>query len=51
LRALAEKVIPLHAERGHDYVMIARKGTAERPFAALVEDLETALKRLNVWRE
>lgn len=51
LRALAEKVIPLHAERGHDYVMIARKGTAERSFAALVEDLETALKRLKVWRE
>ncbi|NKB54724.1 MAG: ribonuclease P protein component [Alphaproteobacteria bacterium] len=51
LRALAEKVIPLHAKHGHDYVMIARVGTADRPFSALVEDLETAMKRLNVWRD
>ncbi len=51
LRALAEKVIPLHAKQGHDYVLIARTGTPDRPFAALVEDLETAMKRLKVWRE
>lgn len=51
LRALAEKVIPLHAKCGHDYVMIARAETADRPFAALVEDLESAMKRLNVWQD
>ena len=51
LRALAERVIPLHAKRGHDYVLIARAGTIDRPFAALMQDLETAMKRLNVWRD
>jgi len=51
LRALAERVMPLHAKRGHDYVLIARSRTVDRPFAALVEDLETAMKRLNVWRD
>ncbi len=51
LRALAEKVIPLHAKEGHDYVLIARAGTADRLFTALVEDLETAMKRLNVWQD
>ena len=49
MRALAERVIPLHAEQGHDYVLIARTATVDRPFNALVEDLETAMKRLNVW--
>jgi ribonuclease P protein component len=51
LRAAAETVIPFHAKRGHDYVMIARAGTAGRPFADLVKDLETAMKRLKVWRD
>jgi len=51
LRALAERVIPLHAEPGYDYVLIARSATVDRTFSALVEDLETAMKRLNVWRE
>ena len=49
LRALAERVIPLHAEPGYDYVLIARSATVDRTFSALVEDLETAMKRLNVW--
>lgn len=51
LRALAERVIPLHARAGHDYVLIARTATVDRPFAALVADLETAMKRLNLWRD
>lgn len=51
LRALAESVIPLHAKRGRDYVLIARSATVDRPYAALVEDLETAMKRLDVWRD
>lgn len=51
LRAAAEKVMPLHAAAGFDYVVIARAGTVERSFGALTRDLETALKRLDVWRE
>ena len=50
LRAAVEKVMPLHAAPGYDYVVIARAGTAERSFEALTRDLETALKRLGVWR-
>ncbi len=51
LRAAVEKVMPLHSAAGYDYVVIARAGTVERSFGALTRDLETALKRLDVWRE
>lgn len=50
LRALAQAVIPRHAKPGHDYVLIARQDTADRPYSALTGDLESAMKRLNVWR-
>jgi ribonuclease P protein component len=51
LRAVAAAVL---AERGRpgmdypgmDYVLIARAGTAGRPYSALVGDLETALRRV-----
>ncbi len=49
LREAARRVLP-HAAPG-DYVVIARGGTATRDFAALVQDFETALKRLSAWRE
>lgn len=51
LRAAVEKVMPLHAAPGFDYVVIARAGTVDRSFSALTRDLEDALKRLGVWRE
>ena len=51
LRAAVHAVMPLHAAPGHDYVVIARRATLGRPYAALVDDLETALKRLKVWRD
>lgn len=51
LRAVAEQVMPRHAQQGHDYVMIARHNTAIRPFDELIKDLESALKRLKVWRD
>ena len=51
LRAAVEKVMPLHAAEGFDYVVIARAATVERSFGALTRDLKTALKRLDVWRE
>jgi len=49
LRAVAESVLPV-AAAGYDYVLIARKTTPDRPFAALVGDLENALKRLDLYR-
>lgn len=50
LRAAADRLLPAHAAPGRDYVMIARSGTLTRPFALLLGDLETALKRLGAWR-
>jgi ribonuclease P protein component len=51
LKAAVEQVLPLHAAPGHDYVVIARTETLRRPFTALKDDLETALKRLGVYRD
>ncbi|HXY99794.1 MAG TPA: ribonuclease P protein component [Stellaceae bacterium] len=50
LRAAVDRVMPLHAAEGHDYVLVARAGTVRRPFAALVGDLEAALRQLGAWR-
>lgn len=50
LRAVADRVLAHHAAPGADYVIVGRAGSIERPFAALVGDLETALKRLGAWR-
>ncbi len=51
LRAAVGEVMPLHAARGFDYVVIARVATVARPFVALRGDLESALKHLKVWRD
>ena len=51
LRAAVAEVMPQHARSGHDYVVIARSATVRRPFGALVQDLEKALRRLGMWRE
>ncbi|MBV8654166.1 MAG: ribonuclease P protein component [Alphaproteobacteria bacterium] len=51
LRAAAAEILPVHASAGHDYVLIARAATVERPYQALVEDLRTALRRLGVYRD
>lgn len=51
LRAAVGEVMPLHAAAGHDYVVIARRGTARRSFPALQRDLKTAMKKLDVWRD
>jgi ribonuclease P protein component len=50
LREAVSRVLPAHAAPG-DYVVIARGTTPGRNFAALLTDLETALKRLGAWRE
>jgi ribonuclease P protein component len=51
LRAAAADVMARHAAAGFDYVLIARAETSKRPFAALIGDLETALRRLGTWHE
>lgn len=50
LRAAAEQIMPRHAAAGIDYVLIGRQETLTRPFALLLKDLETALKRVGGWR-
>jgi ribonuclease P protein component len=51
LRAAVDQVMALHAAPGRDYVLIARAGTAGRPFAALLGDLKAALRQAGAYRE
>ncbi len=51
LRAAVDAVMTDHAAAGNDYVVIGRAATARRTFEALNGDLETALKRLDAWRD
>jgi ribonuclease P protein component len=51
LRAAAAALMPLHARPGHDYVLIGRDATGDRPWTELKADLAAALKRLKLWRE
>lgn len=46
LRAAAANVLPYEGRPQIDYVLIARAGTADRPFPALVADLRSALRRV-----
>ena len=46
LREAARLIAPLHVRPGCDYVFIARGGTASRAWAALLDDMKTALIRL-----
>jgi ribonuclease P protein component len=46
LRAVAAAVLPDQGRPGTDYVLIARAGTAERPFPELLGDLAVALRRV-----
>lgn len=46
LREAARQVLPLHAAAGCDYVLIGRAETLTRPFSALLDDLATAVRRL-----
>lgn len=47
LRAAADLVFPQAAHPGWDFVLIGRRETNDRVFAALVRDLNTALERLD----
>ena len=46
LRAAAEAMIPEFGQAGHDYVLVARAGTPERDWQALLDDVKAALIRL-----
>jgi ribonuclease P protein component len=48
LRAAAREVIGLEGAPSHDYVLIGRTETLRRPYALLLQDLRTALKRVGV---
>ncbi len=47
LREAARLALPGQARQGFDYVLIGRPGTAERSFAEIRNDLNSALKRLH----
>jgi len=51
LRAVADQVLRGQAVPGHDYVLIGRKTTLDRDFAALCNDCRSALRRLRLLRE
>ncbi|MCU0839316.1 MAG: ribonuclease P protein component [Rhodospirillales bacterium] len=46
LRAVARAVLSTGAPAGFDYVLIGRPATVDRPFLALIADLEAALRGL-----
>jgi ribonuclease P protein component len=50
LKAAVAAILPKAGEPGFDYVVIARSETLTRPFADLLRDLETALKRVHAPR-
>lgn len=51
LKAVVDEVMPLYAKPGLDYVLIARRDTATRPYALLVEDLKLALRKTGALRQ
>ena len=50
LRAAAAQILAEQAAFGRDYVLIGRQETLKRPFALLLQDLRTALKRVGAIR-
>jgi ribonuclease P protein component len=46
LRAAAVQLLADQGSFGTDYVLIARSGTASRPYQALLDDLAAALRRI-----
>ena len=51
LKAAAAEIMTKHAQEGTDFVIIGRKNTLKRPFAALIADMTIALKKLQTYRE
>ena len=50
LRAACDEVLTRHVKSGYDLVVIGRKTTLDRPFTALLMDLEKGLKKLNIYQ-
>lgn len=50
LRALAHAILPLEAQDGCDYILIAKTETVTRPYADLRGDLRYALRKLGALR-
>ncbi len=46
LRAAAVEILPESGRPGYDYVLIARVGTVKRPYRELLQDLRTAVGRV-----
>jgi ribonuclease P protein component len=46
MRAAAAAILRRDGRSGTDYVLIARASTADRPYQALIADLEAALRRI-----
>ncbi len=51
LRAAAHDILPLHAKKGVDYVLIGRHETADLSYGKLCSDLKWCLKRLSCLNE
>ncbi len=49
LKSAVREVLAVHAKPDRDYVIIGRTATLTRPYAALLNDLETALKRVGAY--
>ena len=47
LRAVAAQILPLYGLAGNDYVLVARRETLKRRFAALMADLKSALAEVH----
>jgi ribonuclease P protein component len=47
LRSAAASILLDKGRPGTDYVLIARASTVDRPYDALIADLEAALRRVN----
>jgi ribonuclease P protein component len=47
LRGMAAAILPGKGKPGTDYVLIARAGTVDRPYDALIADLAAALRRVD----
>ncbi len=47
LRAAADRVLPADGRTGRDYVVIGRKAALERPFSDLVQDMRTAINKVD----
>ena len=51
LREAARALLAEQAAPAHDYVLIGRQETLRRPYALLLQDLRTALKRVGAARQ